>query len=145
MAGNDFGMETGQGRADAFNGLVLMNMGNRKFKALEFSESGLFVPGDARALAFASIGKEPYLVATQNRRKLSMFRLPPSFTVPVEEGEVAAMVTTAKGKYKVEFQKGSSFLSQSSGKWYAPVGTLSMEMRDARGRVTRTITKPTNN
>lgn len=145
MIGNDFGMETGQGRADAFNGLVLLNQAGKGFRAVDFPESGLFVPGDARAMAFAQISQATYLVATQNRRKLSLFRLPASFTVKVGEGEVAAMVRAGKGKYKVEFQKGSSFLSQSSRNWYAPPNTVSIEMLDGNGRVTRTISKPTNN
>ncbi|MFM7838707.1 MAG: VCBS repeat-containing protein, partial [Chitinophagaceae bacterium] len=65
LVGNDFGMEVGQGRADALNGLVLINKGNRVSKAMSFEESGFLVPGDAKALAQLSIKGEPYLINTK--------------------------------------------------------------------------------
>ncbi|HRI58332.1 MAG TPA: VCBS repeat-containing protein [Saprospiraceae bacterium] len=74
MVGNDFGMELLQGRADAFNGLVLKNMGKNQFRPVELEESHFFVPGDARALAKVRLadGRE-IIVATQNRGNLRVF------------------------------------------------------------------------
>ena len=74
MVGNDYGMELLQGRADAFNGLVLKNLGKGQFKSIELNESHFFVPGDARALAKVGLadGRE-IIVATQNRGPLKVF------------------------------------------------------------------------
>jgi hypothetical protein len=74
MVGNDFGMELLQGRADAFNGLVLKNLGKNQFRAMDLEESHFFVPGDGRALAKIRLadGRE-IIVATQNRGALRVF------------------------------------------------------------------------
>jgi len=74
MVGNDFGMELLQGRADAFNGLVLKNLGKNQFRAMDLEESHFFVPGDGRALAKIRLadGRE-IIVATQNRGGVKIF------------------------------------------------------------------------
>jgi enediyne biosynthesis protein E4 len=75
MVGNDYGMELLQGRADAFNGLVLKNMGKGQFKPVELNESGFCVPNDARALAKIQLANKKELVlATQNRGILKIFQ-----------------------------------------------------------------------
>jgi hypothetical protein len=73
MSGNDFGMELLQGRADAFNGLVLKNLGKNQFAPVELEQSHFFVPGDGRALAKIRLndGRE-IIVATQNRGTLKV-------------------------------------------------------------------------
>jgi hypothetical protein len=74
MSGNDFGMELLQGRADAFNGLVLKNLGKNQFAPVELEQSHFFVPGDGRALAKVRLnGGREIIVATQNRGKLKVF------------------------------------------------------------------------
>ena len=143
LIGNDHGMETGEGKADAFNGLVLLNGGDKSFKPLPFNTSGFLVPGDARALAQVDIRGSLFLLATQNRKKAAIFKLPAQSGHLVELGreEVNAVVTFAGGKkQRFEFAYGSSFLSQSSRAWEAPVGFTTVEFHDGRGAVTRTIT-----
>lgn len=74
MTGNDFGMELLQGRADAFNGLLLKNTGKNQFRAVELEESHFFIPGDGRAIARIQIGSgQELIVTTQNRGALKVF------------------------------------------------------------------------
>lgn len=76
MLGNDFGMELLQGRADAFNGLVLKNMGRNQFRALDLDDSHFFVPGDGRALAKATLADgRKIILATQNRGPLRVLSI----------------------------------------------------------------------
>ena len=76
MVGNDYGMELLQGRADAFNGLVLRNAGPNNFTPLSMEASHLLVPHDARTLSKVRLatGKE-LILATQNRDVLKVFSL----------------------------------------------------------------------
>jgi len=46
-----YGIELLQGRADAFYGLVLKNLGGNQFRPMELNESHFSVSGDAHALA----------------------------------------------------------------------------------------------
>lgn len=74
MVGNDYGMELLQGRADAFNGLVLRNTGQNRFQAVDMAQSGFVVPFDARALVQLRGAKgQDYWVATQNRGRMRVF------------------------------------------------------------------------
>jgi enediyne biosynthesis protein E4 len=74
MIGNDYGMELLQGRADAFNGLVLKNKGKGVFQPVELNESGFCVPKNARALAKIRLADQKELVlATQNKGALRVF------------------------------------------------------------------------
>ena len=49
MACNDFGTEVGNGRYDALNGLLLLGDGKGNFIPQTILQSGLFLPGDAKA------------------------------------------------------------------------------------------------
>ncbi|MEY4660193.1 MAG: hypothetical protein RLZZ42_145, partial [Bacteroidota bacterium] len=142
LIGNDYGMETSQGRADAFNGLVLLNNGKKQFTPTSFGQSGFFVPGDARALSFASINNLPFLIATENRKPLRLFQLPntKNVQVTVMPGETFAILTHADNrKERIEFSNGSSFLSQRSHNWYFDSRLKDIAIFDAKGFKTRTI------
>ena len=142
LIGNDYGMETSQGRADAFNGLVLLNNGKKQFTPTSFGQSGFFVPGDARALSFASINNLPFLIATENRKPLRLFQLPntKNVQVTVMPGETFAILTHADNrKERIEFSNGSSFLSQRSHNWYFDSRLKDIAIFDAKGSKTRTI------
>jgi enediyne biosynthesis protein E4 len=117
LAGNDYGTEVSVGRYDAFNGLLLKGNGKGGFSPLSISESGVFLPGNAKALVKLLGGKETYQVlGSQNRGKLKMFRLNQTGkSIRIGKGEDMALVTLKDGrKQKWEFPIGSSFLSQSS-------------------------------
>jgi len=115
--GNDFGGEVTNGRFDALNGLVLVGDGAGNFKALSILQSGIFIPGDGKALVKLTNNKGEYLVAaSQNRGPLEIFKLKTaSLNVPLLLGDSYAMVQLQNGKtQKQEFNFGSSFLSQSA-------------------------------
>jgi hypothetical protein len=141
LVGNDFGMETGQGRADAFNGLILINHGNKGFNPLSFEQSGFFVPGDARALATIQIKDQQYLVSTENRKPMSLFaysNAASKIDVLKNDEAYAIIELSNHKKQKVEFSWGSTFLSQSSRKWLLPQHS-SIKIYNQKGSLSRTI------
>lgn len=129
MVGNDYGMELLQGRADAFDGLVLKNMGNNQFKSIELDQSHFYIPNDARALTHINLanGKQLFL-ATQNKGAMKVFSLKNTETtqnlklktqnskpIPLSKNEVKALFLLKNGQKRLtEFYWGSTFLSQES-------------------------------
>lgn len=145
LSGNDYGMETSQGRADAFNGLVMLNTGNKKFNPITFEESGFLVPGDARALAFVNINGVNHLVATENRKALRLFKQNTIATksILLDKTEVMATIHfSGNKKQKFELTWGSSFLSQTTRNWSIPQGATKIELYNQKGNLTRTINTP---
>ncbi|MFN5326673.1 MAG: VCBS repeat-containing protein [Bacteroidota bacterium] len=141
MIGNDHGMETSQGKADAFNGLVLLNDGKKNFKPLSFEASGFFVPGDARALSNIQIKNQSFVVSTENRKPVSFFeyKISESVAVQLKNEETYAMIELPnKQKQKIEFSWGSSFMSQSSRTWMKPYKS-SVKIYNSKGNISRTI------
>ena len=51
LVGNEYGSDMVGGRMDAFDGLVLKGDGKGNFTPLTISESGFYVPGNAKAIA----------------------------------------------------------------------------------------------
>ncbi|MEJ7766354.1 MAG: VCBS repeat-containing protein [Chitinophagaceae bacterium] len=123
LAGNDFGMEPGGGRHDAFMGLCLKGDGKGNFAKMTLSESGFFVPGDAKGLAtIHSATGIDLLVATQNQDSLLVFSKAASGPdklrwIDLNPDDFCAEVVYTDGRRKrMEFYYGSTFLSQSSRK-----------------------------
>jgi hypothetical protein len=125
LVGNDYGMELLQGRADAFNGLVLKNNGGGKFQSLELDQTGFYVPHDARALVSLSAGGKTLILASQNRGTLKAFlpkvqkeNLPPlsikgSAVNSLKTFSIERLLKNGQ-KRREEYYWGSGFLSQSS-------------------------------
>lgn len=117
MCGNDYGTEVSVGRYDAFNGLVLRGNGKGGFSPMTIGASGIYIPGNAKALVkFVGAGNQYQVLSSQNRDRFRVFRLN-STTTPLRigAGETAAVISYKDGrKQRVEFPYGSSFLSQSS-------------------------------
>ncbi|MEK0422846.1 MAG: hypothetical protein RLZ95_756 [Bacteroidota bacterium] len=115
--GNDFGTEVSVGRYDALNGLVMIGDGKGGFAPKSILESGLFLPGNGKALVKFTNAKGEYLMAaSQNKGPLKIYKSKlAQGSVNIMPNEVAALVTYANGKTrKEEFYYGQSFLSQSS-------------------------------
>jgi len=76
LIGNNYGNEVFVGRYDAFNGLLLKNDGKGNFKTIPTTESGFFIPGDAKSITAIknSNGGQPYYVVTQNRDSIRVFQ-----------------------------------------------------------------------
>ena len=74
--GNDYGTEVSTGRYDAFNGLMLKGDGKGNFKPLSIQQSGIYIPGDGKALVKLIGAKGNYLLAaSQNRDAMKIFEL----------------------------------------------------------------------
>ncbi len=114
---NDFSTTPSLGRYDALNGLVLLGNGNGTFNPLTIQQSGVFIPGNGRAICMlGDASNSAFFAASQNRGQLKLFSLKNKFQVTaVPPNAVAAeLVLTNNRKRKIEFPAGSSFLSQSS-------------------------------
>jgi hypothetical protein len=115
--GNDYGTDVSIGRYDAFNGLILKGDGKGGFTPLSILQSGLYIPGNGKALVKLRDNKGNYLLAaSQNREALKLFKLKrPLQNVPLRPDDQSAIIRYKNGKTtKQEFYYGSSFLSQSA-------------------------------
>ncbi len=144
MVGNDYGMELLQGRADAFYGMVLHNLGSGNFQPLEIGKSGFVVPGDGRSVTRICLaGGASAIVATQNAGAMKVFI--PSManakqTIRLTENEVWAEILFQQGqRQRREFFRGNGFLSQESRTVLLPNGVREMVVYDGKGRETRRI------
>ena len=114
---NDFGADLTSGRFDALNGLLLKGDGKGGFTAQSILESGIFIPGDGKALIKLRDKNGKYLLAaSQNRGPLKVFELKKDIiNIPLQPNEVSAEITFKNGKkQRREFYYGSSFISQSA-------------------------------
>jgi hypothetical protein len=138
ISGNDYGTEVSTGRYDAFNGLVLKGDGKGNFKPLTIQQSGLYIPGDGKALVKLQGAKGNYLLAaTQNRDVMKIFELKRAVrTVKLQPLDMYAIIKYKNGKTsKQEFYNGTSFLSQS-GRFFTIDKTMeSVKITDSYGRV----------
>ncbi len=115
--GNDYGTEVTTGRYDAFNGLLLKGDGKGGFRPLSILQSGIYIPGNGKALVKLKGANDNYLIAaTQNRGPLKLFKLKePVRVYPLLPADAYAFIKYKNGSIqKQEFYNGSSFLSQSA-------------------------------
>jgi hypothetical protein len=114
--GNDYGTEVGVGRYDALNGLMLKGDGKGNFSPQSILQSGIYIPGNGKALVKLQNGSGNYLLAaSQNRDALKIFELKRKVNnIKLQQDDESAVITYKNGaKEKQEFYYGSSFLSQS--------------------------------
>jgi hypothetical protein len=136
MNGNDYGTEVGTGRYDAFNGLLMKGDGQGNFAPLSILQSGIFIPGNGKALVKLQGSSGNYLVAaSQNRGALKLFQLKSGPTiVKLNPDDLSATLTFNNGKVqKEEFYYGSSFLSQSSRFLSIGKNVTTAEILDIKG------------
>jgi len=114
--GNDYGTEVSVGRYDAMNGLVLKGDGKGNFIPLTILQSGIFIPGNGKALVQIARGNNTdCIAASENRGPLRLFELKEKRTqITLLPNEVSAIIYWKDGSSsKTEFFYGSSFQSQS--------------------------------
>jgi hypothetical protein len=143
ISGNDFGIEVGTGRYDALNGLVLMGDGHGSFKPLTIQQSGIYIPGDGKALVKLMGAKGNYLLAaSQNRDAMKIFELKRTVQiVKLQPADIYATIKYKNGKTtKQEFYNGTSFLSQSARFLNVDKTMESIKITDSNGH-TRNITQ----
>ncbi len=117
LVGNDFGMEVQQGRADAFVGLTLKNMGSG-FQALTLDESQFFVPGDAKSLVqIKTVDEGTLLIASQNNdiiKVFSMEKSPKGQIISLTPDIAKTVIIFSNGSRRIqEHYWGAGFQSQS--------------------------------
>jgi hypothetical protein len=134
--GNDFGTEVTVGRYDALNGLLLKGDGKGNFSPLSILQSGIYIPGNGKALVTLKGRKEKYLmVASQNKGALKVFELKRNVRlIPLEPLDESAIITYKNGKkQKREIGYGSSFLSQPGRYVTIDSNVVSIEVTNSKG------------
>ncbi len=72
---NDFGTEVTVGRYDALNGILLKGDGKGNFTPMSILESGIYLPGDGKAMIkIRGINGRTYVIASQNRGPLKVWQ-----------------------------------------------------------------------
>lgn len=117
---NEFSMEVNNGRCDALNGLFLKGRGDGTFKTLSLAESGIFIPGNGKALVTIpnTTLNECLILAAQNRGPFKLYKL--NRTIRWQAHSLKKNFITIKNmnglSRKQETYSGQSYLSQSSSK-----------------------------
>jgi len=137
MRGNDYGTEVSIGRYDAFNGLMLKGDGSGGFSPLSILQSGIYIPGNGKALAKLSGANDRYLIASsEHLGPLKLFALNKKNKIlKLSPSDVSALLQLKNGKIsKEEFYYGSSFLSQSSRFLSIGDNVSSVQITDSKGQ-----------
>ncbi len=140
--GNDYGAEVSVGRYDGCNGLVLLGDGRGGFSPASILQSGIFIPGNGKALARLRDPAGHLLVAaSQNRGELKIFRQNRSGNViPVQPDDLVAIIKNKQGKtWRQELNYGASFLSQSARFLVVPAGASSIEISNTKGTTRKVL------
>jgi hypothetical protein len=135
--GNDNGTEVSIGRYDALNGLLLKGDGKGGFDPLSILQSGIYIPGDGKALVKLMSASGNYLVAaSQYMDSLKLFQLRNKGSiVKLQPNDVFAQIKYTDGSSeKKEFYYGSSFLSQSARFFPINKNAASVMIYDNRGK-----------
>jgi hypothetical protein len=134
--GNDYGSDASVGRYDALNGLMLKGDGKGGFKPMSILQSGIYIPGNGKALAqLRDKSNHILLAASQNRDSLKVFKQNTKVkTIAVQERDAYAIIKYNDGRItRQEFYYGSSFLSQSARFIQVDDGMKSVVVFDDRG------------
>ncbi|WP_426295118.1 FG-GAP-like repeat-containing protein [Dyadobacter endophyticus] len=137
---NDYGTDVTVGRYDALNGLMLKGNGKGDFVPMSILQSGIFIPGNGKAMVKLRGAAGSYLLAAgQNRGPLKIFELKQAINaIPLKRADVSVGITFADGrKQKAEVHYGSSFLSQSASFFSAGKGVKSVAVTEKTGRIRR--------
>lgn len=136
--GNDYGTNVSVGRYDALNGLLLKGDGKGKFKPQSILQSGIYIPGDGKAMVKLT-GKNGryYLAASQHNDNLKVFKLNLQVkTIAVGPQDQYAEIFAKDGSItREEFYYGSSFLSQSGRFLKLSPGTIKVKITSGNGQV----------
>ena len=133
---NDYGTEASTGRYDALNGLVLKGNGNGTFTPVTILQSGIYIPGNGKAMVKLRGKNGKYLVAAaQNRGPLRMFELKRNINiVSLNPADISSEIKYKNGSIqKQEFYYGNSFLSQSARFFCIDSNALSVTISDNKG------------
>jgi hypothetical protein len=130
--GNDYGTEVSVGRYDALNGLLLKGDGKGNFIPLSILQSGIYIPGNGKALAMLQCANNKCLLAaSQNRGALKILQLKKTDScIRFLPGDVSAIVKYKNGAVqKREINYGASARLIIANK-----NILSIEVSDGTGK-----------
>lgn len=133
---NDYSTDPSNGRYDALNGLVLKGDGTGHFTVLSILQSGIFIPGNGKGLAKLRGADNSYLlVASQNRGPVKVFKNKmQTKIVALKPDDNYCLIDFGNGKkQKIEFNYGSSFLSQGSRFISIPAGAKDCIVVNSKG------------
>jgi hypothetical protein len=136
--GNDFGTELAMGKYDALNGICLKGDGHGNFRPLSILQSGIYFPGNGKALVKLRSSAGRYLLAaSENQGPLKLLQLrSEGRLIPALATDVSAVLKLKNGKTrKSELSYGSSFLSQSARFLLSDSNVQGIEISDSKGRV----------
>ncbi|SEO93599.1 VCBS repeat-containing protein [Mucilaginibacter sp. OK283] len=139
---NDYGADVTVGRYDALNGLILKGDGKGSFIPQTILESGIFIPGNGKALIKLRGKNGKYLLAAgQNRGPLKVFELKKhTNNISLQPNDISAEISLRNGKKrKLEFYDGFSLLSQSARFLSIDKNIKSVIISDNRGNTRKTI------
>jgi hypothetical protein len=117
MNTNDYGTVPSYGRYDALDGLVLRGDGKGGFTPLSIAQSGIFIPGNGKALVRLRSADGKYLLAaSQNKGPVTLFELNKSSgSLRLNADDAYATIVYKDGRrQRRETGYGNSFLSQSA-------------------------------
>ncbi len=135
--GNDYGTEVSVGRYDALNGLFLKGDGKGNFAPLTILQSGIYIPGNGKALVMLqSAGNKCLLAASQNKGALKVLQHKKMDScIRFLPADVSALIKYKNGSIqKREINYGASFLSQSARFIITNKNMVSIEVLDNRGK-----------
>jgi hypothetical protein len=139
--GNDYGTDVSTGRYDALNGMMLKGNGKGSFTPLSILQSGIYIPGNGKALVkLQGINGNYLLAASQNKDALKVFQLKRNVsTIKLQPFDVSALITYKNNTVlRQEFYYGASFLSQSGRFFDVDQNMKSVKITDSNGQ-TRVI------
>jgi hypothetical protein len=137
ISGNDYGTDISIGRYDALNGLLLKGNGSGEFTPVSLQKSGIYIPGDGKALVKLTGSNGKYLIAaSQNKDILKLFELNKKVkTININADDINAVIHFTDGKIqKEEFYYGASFLSQSGRFMVIPENASAVDITTAEGK-----------
>jgi hypothetical protein len=137
LTGNEFGLSPFLGVSDALNGLMLRGDGHGGFTELPIARSGLFIPGDGKALAALTVNGVPTLAASQHKGLLKLFsrKFFRAHAYTPSPGIMGVLVPLTDGKQRrQEVYSGSSFLSQSVSTIWLPENCSRIYLIDNRNK-----------
>ncbi len=142
--GNFYSGETFSGRYDASIGWLLEGDGKGGFKAVDVSNSGFYVPGDAKGLAEVNAQSKRLTLVGINDGPMQVFSsTKKDKTYIVKPNETAAIIKYKDGSIqKVEFYYGGSYLSHSSRSLRIPSQAVSILVSNGKGEQTEILPYP---
>ncbi|TVQ04552.1 MAG: RNA-binding protein [Balneolaceae bacterium] len=144
LTGNSFSTDVFIGRYNAFSGLMLRGDGTGNFEPIGYDESGFFLDQDGKSLVtIGGLAGGKRVLSARNDGRAEMFEIVHSDgykQLRAEESETSAIITFQDGSQeKVEFYRGSGYLSQSARSVFLTGMMREITFFDSAG-ITRTIT-----